>query len=127
MRPPNQAAAGNGATTLLCHAGRPGRTVPEQRRWAMNIWRTFSLAALLGLNPFLALAQGDALLRVWADPGVSAKERAAAVNRAFPRGTPTSLIVTKLGTNHTRGTAYGAPCLVYSFGRESVAIGTPAA
>ena len=93
----------------------------------MNTWRTFSLAVLLGLNPVLALAQGDDLMRVWADPGVSVKERAGAVNRAFPKGTPISLMVAKLGTNYTPGTAYGAPCLLYSFGRESVAIATTAA
>ena len=94
----------------------------------MSIWRKFSLAALLGLNPFLALAQSDDLLRVWADPGVSVKERAAAVNRAFPSGTPISLIVAKLGTNYTRGgTRYGSEWLMYSFGRESVAITTTAA
>jgi hypothetical protein len=93
----------------------------------MNISRTLSLAALLGLNPFLALAQGDDPMRVWADPGVSVKERAVAVNRAFPNGTPISLIVAKLGTNYTRSTATGALCLVYSFGGESVAIETDAA
>src|SRR5260221_3041178 len=32
-RPPNQAASGNGAITVLFHAQRPGRAVPEQHRW----------------------------------------------------------------------------------------------
>ena len=32
-REPNQSASGNGAITLLFHAGRICRAVPEQRRY----------------------------------------------------------------------------------------------
>ncbi len=93
----------------------------------MNISRTLSLAVLLGFSPLLALAQGDDLLRVWSTPGVSARERAAVVNRAFTNGTPIPLIVAKLGTNYTRCTPRETSALEYNFGRESVVVETTAA
>ena len=37
----NLAAPGNGATTLLFAAGRPGRSVPDQHRTIMNGPRVF--------------------------------------------------------------------------------------
>jgi hypothetical protein len=93
----------------------------------MNTWRTISLAALFGLNPFFVLAQGDDLLQVWPTPGVSAKKRAAAVNRAFTNGTPVSLIVAKLGTNYARcGFSPDRWGLLYRSGRESVLVETSA-
>ena len=41
------------------------------------------------------------LLRLWSAPASSVEERAEAVNRCFPRGTPISSIIAVLGTNHT--------------------------
>ena len=40
MTTPNQAASGNGAITLLFHAGRPRRAVPEQHRCLRNAMAT---------------------------------------------------------------------------------------
>ena len=98
----------------------------------MNMSR-FALTVLLlapafGCSPDhpVRTASERQLLRVWSAPGSSVEERAEAVNRCFPRGTPVSSIVALLGTNHTelrliatanRGkSSEGAFTLTYGFG-----------
>jgi hypothetical protein len=78
------------------------------------------------------------LLRVWQAPATPVRERAAAVNRAFTNGTPMATVVAALGTNYVRFTPFSSVWvgpgpeprkpsgLIYSFGNESVIIGTTA-
>jgi hypothetical protein len=99
----------------------------------MSALRTYAITALLGLSAVVAVrGADDKFLRVWSAPGVSAKERAAAVNRCFTNGTPVSLIVARLGTNYTRFAPFtGWPqplksALSYEFGQEAVLVWTTA-
>jgi hypothetical protein len=104
---------------------------------AMNAPRAFLVVAVLGWSVVIVSA-GEELSGIWADPSMSVRQRADAVNRAFTNGTPVSMVVAALGTNYTRcmssarvwvGPGPEPPntlWLSYRFGEEEVTIGTSA-
>jgi len=104
----------------------------------MSTRRAFVAAAVLVAIQAIHVSAEQELLRLWKAPGVSVRERAAAVNRFFTNGTPIPMIVAALGTNYTRcgssATVWLGPgpeprktsWLSYPFGEESVTIGTTA-
>ncbi len=104
--------------------------------------RTFLIAltamALSACAPGPTKAEQD-FSRIWSARTNSVQELAEAVNRRFTNGTPISYVVSVLGKNDsvlrpfsamgpaTGHTPVGATCsLIYSFGEDTVYIGTTA-
>jgi hypothetical protein len=108
---------------------------------AMNIRRVFCAGAFLGAilsSVTLSAADDSQLRRVWSASGISVRERAEAVNRAFTNGTSIRTVVAVLGTNYMvlrpfssvwigPGPEPRKTCsLFYQFGDDEVVIGTSA-
>jgi hypothetical protein len=91
--------------------------------------------ALSGCEKITLTPAEHRLQRLWADPHLSVRERATAVNQCFTNGTPIRRIIEVLGTSFIRVTPYSLvsvdgskiTCwLEYKFGDESVTIDTTA-